>query len=164
MYLHIEKLARIHETKYFGRFLSCDQCNDVEISKQIRTLYIRSNKLFQMFSYCTIAVKMDFFFRSYCSCLYCCSLWSNYWKATYRKLTVAFNNIHIRLLGLLWRCSASAMYANYDLPNLDTVTRRSLYGFIQRLSVSQNSIVRAIEQSSLVRIILWDVWAKVLYL
>ena len=61
MYLHIEKLARIHETKYFGRFLSGDQCNDVEISKQIRTLYIRSNKLFQMFSYCTIAVKMDFF-------------------------------------------------------------------------------------------------------
>ena len=65
----------------------------------------------------------------------------------YRKLTVAFNNIHRRLLGLPWRCSASAMYANHDLPNLDTVIRRSLYGFIQSLSVSQNSIVRTIEQS-----------------
>ena len=85
-------------------------------------------------------------------------------KATYRKLTVAFNNIHRRLLGLPWRCSASAMYANHDLPNLDTVIRRSLYGFIQRLSVSQNSIVRTIGQSWLVRIKLWDVWAKVLYL
>ena len=42
-------------------------------------------------------------------------------KQHYRKLTVAFNNIHRRLLGLPWRCSASAMYANHDLPNLDTV-------------------------------------------
>ena len=63
-------------------------------------------------------------FRSYCSSLYCCSLWSDYRKATYRKLTVAFNNIHRRMLGLPWRCSASAMYANYDLLNIDTVIRR----------------------------------------
>ena len=59
---------------------------------------------------------------------------------------------------------STAMYANHDLPNLDTVTRRSLYGFIQRLSVSQHSIVRTIEQSWLVRIKLWNVWVKVLYL
>ena len=31
------------------------------------------------------------------------------------------------MLGLLWRYSASAMYANYDLPNIDTVLRRSLF-------------------------------------
>ena len=163
VYLHREKLSRIHETKYLGCFLSDDQSDDVEIYKQIRTLYTRSNKLLRMFSYCTIDVKKELF-RSYCSSLYCCALWSDYRKATYRKLTVAFNNIHRRLLGLPWRCSASAMYANHDLPNLDTVIRRSLYGFIQRLSVSQNSIVRTIEQSWLVRIKLWDVWAKVLYL
>ena len=54
-------------------------------------------------------------------------------------------------------------YADHDLPNLDTVIRRSLYGLIQRLSVSQNSIVRTIDQSWLVRIKLWDVWPKVLY-
>ena len=116
-----------------------------------------------MYSYCTIGVKKELF-RSYCSSLYCCSLWSDYRKATYRKLTVAFNNIHRRMLGLPWRCSASAMYANYDLPNIDTVIRRSLFGFIQRLSVSQNSIVRFIEQSWFVRIKLWDFWAKILYL
>ena len=40
-------------------------------------------------------------------------------------MTVAFNNIHRHLLGLPWRCSASAMYANHDLPNLDTVIRRT---------------------------------------
>ena len=158
VYLHEEKLCRIHETKYLGYFLSEDQRDDAEISKQIRTLYIRSNKLLQMFSYCTIDVKKELF-RSYCSSLYCCSLWSDYRKATYRKLTVAFNNIHRRILSLPWRCSASAMYANYDLPDIDTVIRRSLFGFIQRLSVSRNSIVRSIEQSWFVRIKLWDFWS-----
>ena len=143
--------------------MSEDQVDDVEISKQIRTLYIRSNKLLRMFSYYTIDVEKELF-RSYCSSLYCCSLWSDYRKATYRKLTVAFNNIHRRMLGLPWRCSASAMYAYHDLPNIDTVIRRSLFGFIQRLSVSQNSIVRSIEQSWFVRIKLWDFRTKILYL
>ena len=57
IYLHREKLSRIHETKYLGCFLSDDQSDDVEISKQIRTLYIRSNILWRMFSYCTIDAK-----------------------------------------------------------------------------------------------------------
>ena len=144
--MHEEKLCPKRETKYLGYFLSEDQSDDAEISKHIRTLYIRSNKLLRMFSYCTIDVKKSLF-KSYCSSLYCCSLWSEYRKATYRKLAVAFNNIHRRMLGLPWRCSASAMYANYDLPNIDTVIKRDLFGFIQRLSVSQNSIVRSIKQS-----------------
>ena len=117
-----------------------------------------------MFSYCTIYVKNELF-RSYCSSLYCCSLWCDYRKATYRKLTVAFSNIHRRMLGQPWRYSTSAMYANYDLPNnINTVIRRSLFGLIQRLSVSQNSIVRSIEQSWFVRIKLWYFWTKILYL
>ena len=62
----------------------------------------------RMFSYCTIDVKKELC-RSYCSSLYCCSLWFDYRKSTHRKLTVAFNNSHRRMLGLPWRCSASAM-------------------------------------------------------
>ena len=60
MYLHREKLNCIHEIKYLGSFLSDDQSDDVEISKQIRTLYTRSNKLLRMFSYCTIDVKKKY--------------------------------------------------------------------------------------------------------
>ena len=40
VYLHEEKLCRIHATKYSGYFLSEDQSDDAEISKQIRTLYM----------------------------------------------------------------------------------------------------------------------------
>ena len=60
VYLHIVKLSHIHETKYLGYFLSDDQTDDVEISRQIRTLYIRANKLLRMFSYCSIDVKKKY--------------------------------------------------------------------------------------------------------
>ena len=144
--LHLDRLNRIPETKYFGYLLSEDQSDDKDIAKQMRTLYIRSNKLLRMFSYC--------------SSLYCCSMWSDYRKASYKKLTVAFNNVHRRMLNLPWRCSASAMYVNYNLPNLDTVIRRNLLGFIQRLSISQNSIIRALEHSWHIKH--WDYWTKIL--
>ena len=51
-------------------------------------------------------------FRSYCSSLYCCSLWYDYRKSTYKKLTVAFNNILRRTCMLClatmvmqWKCN-----------------------------------------------------------
>ena len=67
----------------------------------------------------------------------CCSMWSDYRKALYKKLTVAFNNVHRSMLYLPWRCSASAIYVNYNLLYLDTVIRKKLFEFIQRLSISQ---------------------------
>ena len=39
VYLHRDKQSRILETKYLGYFLSKDQSDHIEISKQIRTLY-----------------------------------------------------------------------------------------------------------------------------
>ena len=42
--LHSNRLTRIHETKYLGYLLSED-----DITKQMGTLYIRLNKLLQMF-------------------------------------------------------------------------------------------------------------------
>ena len=58
VYLHSDRLNRIHDTKYLGCLLSEDQSDDEDMAKQLRTLYIRSNKLLRMFSYCTIDVKM----------------------------------------------------------------------------------------------------------
>ena len=126
----------------------------------MRTLYIRSNKLIRMFSYCTctIDVKMELF-RSYCSSSYCCSLWSDYQKSTYRNSTVTFTmeNLH-------WRCSASAIDVNYNLPSLETVIIRNLFRFIQRLFIGQNLIIRALEHSWHIKIKHCDCWTKIEFL
>ena len=42
-------------------------------------------------------------------------------------MTVAFNNVHRRMLNLPWRSSASAMYMNYNLPSLDNVIKKNLF-------------------------------------
>ena len=73
-------------------------------------------------------------------------------KSTFDKLRVDFNNAYRRVLNLPWRCSASAMYATFRIQNFKAVTKKSTYGFIQRLNKNTNSLVMAIEKSWIVRI------------
>ena len=88
--------------------------DDNDMLRQMRTLYIRSNKLLRTFHYCTIDVKLESF-RSFYMSFYCCYLWTAYKKSTFDKLHMALNNAYRRALNLPWRCSASAMYANLIL-------------------------------------------------
>ena len=48
--------------------------DDDDMLKQMRTLYIKSNKLLRTFHYCTLDVKLELF-RRFCVSLYCCYLW-----------------------------------------------------------------------------------------
>ena len=50
-----------------------------DMLRQIRTLYIRYNKLLRTFHYCSIDVKLELF-RSFCTSFYCCYLWTAYKK------------------------------------------------------------------------------------
>ena len=98
--------------------------DDDDMLRQMRTLYIRSNKLLRTFYHCSIDVKLELF-RSFCTSFYCCYLWTAYKKSTFNKLRVAFNNAYRRVLGLPWRSSASAMYANFGIQNFKAVIRKS---------------------------------------
>ena len=48
VYLHLDRLNRIPETKYLGYLLSEDQSDDEDIAKQMRTLYKIQDSLFQV--------------------------------------------------------------------------------------------------------------------
>ena len=110
--------------------------DDEEILRQIRTLYIRSNKLLRTFYYCSTDVKLELF-KSYCTSFYYCYLRTAYKKSTFDKLRVAFNNAYRRVLGHPWRCSASTMYANFGINSFEATISRSTFGFIQRLAKAQ---------------------------
>ena len=116
----------------------------------MRTLYIRSNKLLRTFHYCSTDVKLELF-KSYCTSFYCCYLWTAYKKSTFDRLRVAFNNAYRRVLGKPWRCSASAMYANFGINIFDATIRKSTFGLLQRLAKSTNSLIVTIEKSRSVR-------------
>ena len=135
--------------------------DDDDMLRQMRTLYIRSNKLLRTFYHCSIDVKLELF-RSFCTSFYCCYLWTAYKKSTFNKLRVAFNNAYRGVLGLPWRSSASAMYAIFSIQNFEAVIRKSTFGFTQRLAKSTNTLIMAIESSWIVRIDIWDFWQKTL--
>ena len=131
-----------------------DSQDDDGMLRQMGTLYIRSNKPLRTFHYYAIDVKLELF-RSFCKSFYCRYLWTAYKKSTVDKLRVAYNNTYRRVLNLPWRCSASAMYANFNIQNFEAVKRKSTYGFIQLLAKRTNSLVMAFEKSWIVRIYIY---------
>ena len=56
-----------------------------------------------------------------------------------------------RLFGLRKYDSASFMYALNKVDNLDTVIRKHMYGFMQRVCNSNNILINAVTASTLFR-------------
>ena len=71
--------------------------DDEDMLRQMRTLYIRSNKLLPTFYYCSTDVKLESF-KNYFTSFYCCYLWTAYIKSTFNRLRVAFNNAYVVIL------------------------------------------------------------------
>ena len=60
--------------------------------------------------------------------------------------------------------SASFMYSLNNVDNLDTVIRKHMYGFMQRVCNSNNSLVNAVTASTLfLPKSVWQHWFKSLY-
>ena len=113
-----EPLKFVNETKYLG-FTFCNPNKyDKDILRQMRSVYARSNRILRMFSHCSIDVKIVLV-NSNCTALYCSYLWTEYKKTYFSKIRVAFNNAYRCIFGLSNRSSASAMYANYNICNLE---------------------------------------------
>ena len=144
------------EKKYLGCMFTNYKQDDVEMLRQLRLLYMRSNKIIRMFYFCTIKDKLEFFGR-FCTSFYCCYLWTGYKKSTFNRLRVAFINAYRRILDLPWRCSASGMYTTYGRPiyNLEAIIRKQTVGLIARLRKSCNTIVQTLEIAWIIRIQLW---------
>ena len=66
-------LGYISQTKYLGFMFNTNAQDDENMLRQMRTLYIRSNKLLRSFHYCSTDVKLELF-KSYCTSFYCCYL------------------------------------------------------------------------------------------
>ena len=89
VYLNGNIIDYVEKTKYLGYMFTNNKQDDVEMLRQLRLLYMRSNKIIRMFCFCTIDVKLELF-RSFCTSFYCCYLWTGYKKSTFNRLRVAF--------------------------------------------------------------------------
>ena len=139
------------DAKYLGHILSCNRSDNLDIGRQLKSLYSRCNMLIRTFSACNSEVKCNLFV-SYCSSLYTSQLWCNYTKKQIGRLKVAYNNVLRRLLGYSYRDSASAMFVQNRVDGFDARLRKIIYGFRKRVHESENKYISAFVKS--------HVWAE----
>ena len=162
VYLNGNIIDYVEKTKYLGYMYTNDKQDDVEMLRQLRLLYMQSNKIIRKINFCTIVVKLEFLrvlVRRFTAAIYR----QDTKKSTFNRLRVAFNNAYQRILDLPWRCSAIGMYATYGIYNLEAIIRKQTFGFIGRLCKSCNTIVQTLGNSWIIRIQLWHTWFEVLY-
>ena len=70
VYLNGNIIDYVEKTKYLGYMFTNDKQDDIEMLRQLRLLYMRSNTIIRMFYFCTIDVKLELFIiqdkRLYC--------------------------------------------------------------------------------------------------
>ena len=114
--------------------------------RMVRNLYAVGNMLLRKFSFCNEYVKISLF-KPYCYNVYCCSLWSNYRVVSWRKLKVCHNDILRRLFGVPRNHSASTLFVNNRIDNLDAIIRKNMYSLGNRIVNSENVLCRGLCRS-----------------
>ena len=98
----------VDQCKYLGIIISVKN-RDADLKRQIRKYYANVNMLLRKFIYCLPDVKCCVF-KSYCSTMYCSSMWFDSIVTFMRKLKIAYNNGLSRMLNLPKYNSASEMF------------------------------------------------------
>ena len=97
-----------------------------------------------------------YFGKSFCSNMYCSTMWYNGTVTAMRKLKIAYNNSLRRLLGIPKYNSASEMFVQFNIKSFGELLRKYVFYFINMLTVSDNSILASICGSSVP--IFSDIW------
>ena len=155
-------IPSVDQCKYLGIIISVKNC-DADLKRQMRKYYANANMLLRKFSYCSPDVKCCMF-KSYCSTMYCSSMWFDSTVTDMRKLKIAYNNGLRRILNLPKYNSASEMFVNLNIPSFDELLRKFVYSFKSRIQDSCNSLVNGIVKSSVPLFSkIWVWWSDILY-
>ena len=146
MYLYGKSLKVVKSEKYLGVRISDDKYNDDEITCQMRSVYGRGNLLIRNFKHCDDSVKLQLF-KTFCTNIYCCQLWSSYKKTTYRKINVAYRRIFRYFMKIDNATSVSCAMLNYNVDFLDVLIRKAVFNFRKRIMDSENVIIKTLVNS-----------------
>ena len=139
MVLNAVPLPYVDSVKHLGFMFTPDSKDDVDMQRQLRSFYARSNTILRQFAKCDESVKLVLF-SCFCSCYYCPYLWLDMTKDSAKILRVAYNNAHRKILKLHMRCSASQMFADN---NFEALMHKMSNTFINLLISSNNAISKS---------------------
>ena len=110
--------------------------------------YGRANMLLRKFGAASENVKI-ILFKSFCTQIYCGSLWCNFKRSSIKNVRVAYNNCFRLLLKLPKYCSASQMFVERRVPTFDVTLRKCKNSLMNRFRNSCNEIIRAMYSSDM---------------
>ena len=161
--LNDNMLEYVDRVKYLGVVLTSKLNDDLDITRQVRSLYAGANTLLRKFAVCSLDVKL-MLLESYCCNFYCGCLWSDFTKRVMYKLKVAYNNVFRKLLGYRSRDSASEMFVSHGVNTFECRLRNSMYKFQQRLLSSTNVLIVVTNGNTWIRNnYMWKHWQNALH-
>ena len=156
MYLNGIALEYVDRVRYLGVLLSQDMKDDADMSRHLRSFYARINVIFCKFHHGSASIKVKLI-KTYCA-PYCLQLCVNHTKCSYNKLRVAYNNAYRRVLGYAKSDSASNMFVNNLVEN---VNRHLIYSMRSRIVNCDNSIVVCLNYCFYIRgRYMWTSWQQ----
>jgi len=149
IYLDHEPMVYTQTVKYLGVLLTSDCRDNEEMLRQVRGLYARCNTVLRKFKDCSFDVKKHLF-QTYCTNFYCAQLWCNYSKQAFNKVKVAYNNVFRFLFKYDRRCSTSQMLITNNVLNFDSLMRKCIFNFRNRVNMSSNSLLTTLKCNTLI--------------
>lgn len=128
--------------KYLGCIISSDRSDNLDIKRQIRSVYARGNVLISKFRLCSDDVKVKLF-KAYCSSFYGFTIWSLYNRSFMRNLITAYKKI-FRAFFSRKREGTTFQMLSLNIQPFSVLHRKCLFGFIERIEKSDNTIVSMI--------------------
>ena len=123
--------------KYLGHILSDDLSDDLDMAREVRSMYRRINALKRQFHKCSVDVKRTLFL-AFCTQFYSSSLWIRYRQASYNKIRVTYNNCIRLMFNLPRMVSISEACVWLNIPSFCTILRRSYSSILERLGSEEN--------------------------
>ena len=103
--------------------------------------------------------------KSVCYNMYCTTMWYNGTVTAMRQLRIAYNNSLRRLLGILKYNSASEMFVQLNIKSFGELLTKYVVSFINRLTLSDNSLLASICDSSVpIFSKIWNWWYDIVAL
>ena len=162
-YLNRLEIPRVDQCKYLGIMISIKN-GDIDIKRQMRKFYANINILSRKFSKCSPDVKCTLL-TAFCSNMYCSILRYNCTVTAMKRLRIAYNNSHRRLLGIPKHNSASKMFVQLNIKSFGELMRNNIYSFMNRLQCSSNLILSSICKCTVpLHSNIWTWWHDVLIL
>ena len=142
--------------------INCKITDDEEMNKRMRGTYTTGNMLIRTFGKCSLPCKL-LMYKTFYSNIYACGLWARYKVASFSKIKVSHNDIFRSLLNVRRDESASTLFVQHNVNNLDSVLRACYFSLMTRVRSSANSIISALVRSEVrLHSCLWHRWSVAL--